>query len=350
MQEHKLQEEFSFRRLFVPLTTAKAIHWIIFIGLLVFFNSLFNGFVEDDISYIISVPQSHVINLTYAFGNNVFNSLGQYRPIPALCFSVLYTLFGPNAFFYHALQVILHIDCAIVLYLLYRKFLSIQISFFLAIVFLIHPIQVESVSYIAQTVSPLFFLFGIIPLLLAMREKLSTKALICMFFLELLSLLTKETGVVFLLLLVTYALLFARKKLVKFSVASFITLTIYLFFRFYVAHVGFEARTLAPIASMTFLERLINIPMIMFYYFKIFFYPKSLAFDQQWVVNTINFPNFYLPLLIDSILIIFLCLAALYIKKYQKPTMKAYLFFSIWFLAGLFLCLQIFPLDHTVAD
>jgi hypothetical protein len=42
------EQEFSFKRLFSPLTTFKAIHIIVIAGLLVFGNTLFNNSVEDE--------------------------------------------------------------------------------------------------------------------------------------------------------------------------------------------------------------------------------------------------------------------------------------------------------------
>lgn len=44
---------FSFKKLFVPFTTAKAIHLIVIIGFVVYVNSLYNGFVVDDLGQII---------------------------------------------------------------------------------------------------------------------------------------------------------------------------------------------------------------------------------------------------------------------------------------------------------
>jgi hypothetical protein len=39
MQDHESkEEEFDIKKLLVPLTSLKAVHWIIIIGLLVYFN------------------------------------------------------------------------------------------------------------------------------------------------------------------------------------------------------------------------------------------------------------------------------------------------------------------------
>ena len=81
--------EFSFKQYFVPLTTIKAVHWIIIIGLLVFANALFNGFVWDDKTYIVNNLEVHKLDLATLLGPNLFNSAGFYRPISALYFAGL---------------------------------------------------------------------------------------------------------------------------------------------------------------------------------------------------------------------------------------------------------------------
>src|SRR5579864_338112 len=94
------RQDVSFKSLFVPLTTLKAINIIIILGLVVFFNSLFNGFVWDDNTYLINNPEIHTFNLEVVLGKNLFNYSGFYRPIPALYFAGLYTIFSTMPFFY----------------------------------------------------------------------------------------------------------------------------------------------------------------------------------------------------------------------------------------------------------
>jgi hypothetical protein len=48
--DEKENEDFSFYDLFVPLTTKKIFIFIVAIGLVVFFNSLFGQFVWDELS------------------------------------------------------------------------------------------------------------------------------------------------------------------------------------------------------------------------------------------------------------------------------------------------------------
>ncbi len=120
-----VEQRFSFPRLYRPLTTVKAISIIGILGFIVFGNALFNGFIMDDSAFIINNPDVHSINIAHLFSGNKFNSFGYYRPISAFYFALLYSLFGTQAFFYHFVQVCLHILNTILLYLILRKLFSL---------------------------------------------------------------------------------------------------------------------------------------------------------------------------------------------------------------------------------
>lgn len=351
MQEHEQKEqEFSFKSYFVPLTSVKASSWIVIIGLIVYFNMLFNGFVWDDFTYILLNPGMQSLNISAQIGPNVFNAAGQYRPLTSIYFNVLYSIFNTNPFFYHILQLSLYIFCSILLFFLFRKFLSPGLSLFLALIALVHPINIESASYISQSDTPLFLIFGILPLFITMRERLSLKDYLIIFFSLLLSFLTKEAGILFLFLIFIYRFLFMRKNLVKFSVIGTLTVAVYVLIRIFIGHVVLSNRSLTPIADLPLSGRLVNVPMIIFYYIKTIFYPARLAVDQQWVVTSVNFSSFYLPLFLDLLFFLLLICIGVYIFKYSKDKLKLFLFFFLWFLSGLFLYIQIIPLDFTVAD
>jgi len=59
--------EFSFKNYFVPLTNAKAITWIVMIGIIVYANMLFNGFVWDDIGQIVTNGDIHSLSNIWSF-------------------------------------------------------------------------------------------------------------------------------------------------------------------------------------------------------------------------------------------------------------------------------------------
>lgn len=342
--------DFSLKRLFVPLTTLKAIHWIVIIGVAVYANMLFNGFVWDDLGYIVSNNDIHSLNLPLLFSKNLFNSYGYYRPLSATYFAFLYSIFHQQTFFYHILQLTLHIINTTLLFLLFSKFFRKEISFLLSLLFLIHPIQVESVSFISASQSELFFLFGIMALLISTKEKIQKKNLIFISFLLLLSLLTKETGILFILMILFYQFLFKQKRFSHILIYTVLSLVIYLFIRFVLAGIFFQKLDLMPIGRLPLSERISNIPEIMYFYIKTFFYPAKLVIDQQWLVSSIDFYHYYLPLILDILFFLLLCIVGFALFRTNKKIFGVFLFFFLWFLLGVSMLLQIFPLDMTVAD
>ncbi len=121
--------------------------------------------------------------------------------------------------------------------------------------------------------------------------------------------------------------------------------------RFGIGHVFFAKVTFDnPISNLTFTQRLINIPMVVFYYLKTFFFPLKLAIDQKWVITNIALSTFYIPLLIDMLFFVLLILLGIYTFRSNRKTFPIFLFFSLWFLSGLTMHSQLFSLDMTVAD
>src|SRR5437660_55718 len=104
---------FNFKRFFVPLTTKKVVSIIAILGFIVFFNSLFNGFLGDDLGQLLNNQAVHSINnipklfygSTFDNGNsNNFTGI-YYRPIMVSIFAFVYTFFGSNPFPYHLFQL-----------------------------------------------------------------------------------------------------------------------------------------------------------------------------------------------------------------------------------------------------
>lgn len=353
MQENEPQKEFSFKSLFVPMTSVKAIHWIIFIGFIVYANMLFNNFLWDDITYIVNNPQIHILNVQtfiYSFKESLFNSAGEYRPITAIYFLLMYSVFGNTLFFYHIFQLCLHISNTILVYILIKNFFSNKISLFLSLVFLIHPVQTEAVSFIASTGNPLYFLFGMSALVLSLKNNLNKRRLVIIFTLLLFSALTKETGILFIFLVLFYRYIFHKKRKGIILFGSSVILFTYVLFRVVLGDVFLTNLELASITRLSLAGRLINIPEIIYYYIKIFFLPVTLSVDQQWIIQKISLSDFYIPLIVDLLFFMCICVVGWQIYKKQKNQFQLFLFFFFWFALGMVLNLQIFPLDFTVSD
>lgn len=345
------------------MTKGKIILILIIIGFIVYFNGLFNSFVWDDEEQVVNNVLVHSItNIPSFFSGSTFNTGGSgslgglyYKPMMSVSYSFIYSIFGSNAFFFHMLQLIIHITNTIFVFLIFnyffKKFKNGQlISFFLSLIFLIHPINTETVIYIASMQDVLFFFFGIFALWITITKKNSFFNLFLISFFVLLSLLSKETGFVFIPIILTYLLFFKKEKFISNVIYISLVLFLYSFLRFVVAGIYLNKHGLSPITRISFLERIYNIPEIIIFYLKTFIYPLKLSIAQHWVIKSINFSEFYLPLFLSIIFFILLIILAIYFKSKAKDLFKIYLFFLIWFILGLGLHLQIFPLDMTVAE
>ena len=175
----------------------------------------------------------------------------------------------------------------------------------------------------------------------------------------LLSLLSKEEGILFLFMGLVYVIVYKKSRIKRFFTVGLITLLLYGFLRIVVGGAGLNLQSayslaidgkFVPIQVISLSERLLTMPQIIFYYIQIFFYPAKLAVDQLWVITKVNNWSFYIPLFID----ISFFAGAVYLLfdlfHKQRKLFTVYLFFSVWFLLGLGMHLQIVPLEMTVAD
>ena len=352
----KKEEDVTFKGLFLPFTNKKAITFIFLIGIIVFFNGLFNGFVgDDDVQIVKNLNVHSIFNIPQFFASSTFYNGSSklmgvyYKPMLTSFFAAIYTFFGPNAFMFHLVQILMHILNASLLFLFLNKFFKRTHSFYLSLIFLVHPFLSEAVFYVSALQDTLFFFFGIIAMNVLIRIT-KLKQLIIVFLLLLLSLFSKETGILFMGVSLMYVLFFNRKILLKFFAGSVFIFSLYLALRIY--SIGlFTIATSSPIDKLSLPLRLLNAPEIVLFYFRNFFFPFNFALTYQWVYTSFIFNHFFLPLIVDLFLFgVIAAFGVFLFKKNKKNYFTTYLFFAYWFLVGLLLHLQIFPLDQTVAD
>lgn len=358
----------------------------------VFIWSLPNKFVLDDPSQVSNNAAVASFNLPYIFLGSSFGVGGgtegiYYKPLMSTAYALVYKVFGPVPWGFHLLQVVLQMANGIIVYFIFRRFFKLALSLFLALVFVVHPFNSEAVLYISNLQDALFFFFGGLAFLAATCERLSLPKAVLSGGLVLFSLLSKETGVVFIPVIVMYSLLFNFGKQYRWEAwRLFMVLgTVFAFYfllRF--AAVGWPVGLdhPYPIMRLNLAERLVNVPAMIFYYVRNFFAPYDFAVAQHWVVRSVNWESFWLPLLVDIgfvVLIGGIGWMAWRARKYselrgkkqgftlqsgdpssprwseseagrEKPCFMAYVFFLGWFGMGMVLHLNIFPLDVTVAD
>src|SRR3989344_125952 len=201
------------------LTTSKVAILFIIIGLLIYINSIFNGFVADDFLNVSKNPSIRMItNVDKFFLTGISNEeIGQannyYRPIPLTAYSIIYLFFKGNPLGFHLVQVFIHIFNTILVFLIFKLFFKKAVSFFASLIFLIHPINTEAVIYVSALQENLFLFFGLTAFYLAKKRYNDKFHPVILSIVLLISLLSKETAVAFLFLIPVYDFLFERRKL-----------------------------------------------------------------------------------------------------------------------------------------
>jgi tetratricopeptide (TPR) repeat protein len=119
------------------------------VTVLVYANSLFNGFTMDDELYIQRNPQVTQHSLQLLFQPNAASNV--FRPLTFASFAMNWIAAGYRPFGYHLLNFFLHVAVVVLLLLVLRNVLQGSangelLSFAAAMLFAVHPIHTEAVS------------------------------------------------------------------------------------------------------------------------------------------------------------------------------------------------------------
>jgi len=146
-----LDSKLSSKELFWPLL-------IIGVGILIYLYSLTNGFIWDDDGYVWKNPSltslPGLAKMWVAPGENIFYDY----PLTLSAFWLEHKLWGFNPWGYHTFNLTLHILNALLLFGLIRKFAP-AVAGITALLFTIHPIQVETVAWISEQKNLFCFFF-----------------------------------------------------------------------------------------------------------------------------------------------------------------------------------------------
>ncbi|HLF17520.1 MAG TPA: tetratricopeptide repeat protein [Candidatus Omnitrophota bacterium] len=144
------------------------------LGVAVYSNAFHSPFVFDDIYYIVRNPSlKHLDNISTIF----WGSYAPLRFIPFLSFALNYHFYQLDVFGYHVVNVAIHIlNAGLVWWFAYLTMRSPLLrekaiarhapaaSFAAALLFLVHPLATQSVTYICQRFTSLATLFYVLTL------------------------------------------------------------------------------------------------------------------------------------------------------------------------------------------
>ncbi|XP_007429126.1 transmembrane and TPR repeat-containing protein 3 [Python bivittatus] len=134
-----------------------------------YWNSLFCGFVFDDVSAILDNKDLHpstpiknlFLNDFWGTPMSEERSHKSYRPLTVFTFRLNYLFSELNAISYHFLNVIFHAVVCIIFLKLCKLFLDNKSSLVASLLFAVHPIHTEAVTGVvgrAELLSSIFFL------------------------------------------------------------------------------------------------------------------------------------------------------------------------------------------------
>ena len=127
----------------------KSVLWVVLVPLLVYANSLGNGFTFDDHAIVEDNPSILTLDLGHIFTVPYWPNrehAGLYRPLTTLSLALNYAVHEFDPFGYHVINVLLHVLNTLLVYLLTKSLLRVPFGLVVALLFALHPVQTEAVN------------------------------------------------------------------------------------------------------------------------------------------------------------------------------------------------------------
>jgi tetratricopeptide (TPR) repeat protein len=133
------------------------------VTLLAYAGSFAGEFVSDDLAGVRDNPLLR--SLAWSNVKRIFASFddSNYIPLKVLSLAVDHRLWGPEPWGFHATNLALHVGCALWIYAILLRFeLATGAAFLVALLWAVHPLQVESVAWVSERKNVLsgFFFFA----------------------------------------------------------------------------------------------------------------------------------------------------------------------------------------------
>ena len=148
---------------------------LVLITVVVFSPTLFNDFQRGWDDGWILLDNPYVVETSFGSIQYHFTHffVGQYSPINTLVYSFIYKLFGFNPMAYHIMCLIVHIINVCLVYVTIKRMVALLkpdfksnrvhfYTFLVALIFAIHPLQVESVAWISASKILLYSFFTLL--------------------------------------------------------------------------------------------------------------------------------------------------------------------------------------------
>ncbi|MEK7151315.1 MAG: tetratricopeptide repeat protein [Patescibacteria group bacterium] len=341
---------------------------IIVVGVGVYFFNLQNPLFWDDDDWIINNSFVHTIswhNIKFWFTNNTLAGVGlhsnYYRPFLFFTFAINYLISGIQPLFWHLASNLIHIANAILIFFLLRRFSGRLVAFITALIFTIHPLQTEAVTYIAGRGDSLVALFMLLALTLFIKSKdnpskswvYKSASLVLM----VIGILSRETGIIFPFLLMIFYITFLSKEKFWISIKKafkeawlyFGVVIIYGVLRLTVLNFQntLNFYTAPNLYSENFIYRMFTFMHVLVDYIRLLFVPVGLHMERSMTVHT---SLFQWPVWLGFLIIIGIFGIIWHLYRTNKDSYKIWFFGAGWFFIGLAPVSGITPINAVIYE
>lgn len=316
------------------------------LGFLVYANSLGGAFIWDDAYLVRDNPHIKAwANIPKVFtediGAGVGHSFNFYRPLQMVSYLFDYSLWQLDVRGYHLTNIVFHILAAVTVFgLVAALYGNIRLALLTGILFVIHPIHTEAVSYISSRADPMFLFFLLLSAILYIKNLDSRRMglYLGMNAGYLCALLSKEMGLILPVLLLLYHYTFHK----KIAYREFLTLAVLACAYAVLRMTVFNFATAALLPSSTFMGRVPGFFAAITEYLRLMVLPFHLHMEY----GNGSFPWTH-PEAVAGVIIFMALLYLMFMKRKEKGAV----FFGLaWFFLALLPVSNLYPINATMAE
>lgn len=322
------------------------------LSIVVFANSLANDFVWDDKELIVANPAVRSLAGIGQFFSGHFwsqseqpSAQGYYRPIVLLSYAVDHSVWGLNPFGFHLSNIAWHAVATMLVCVLIRKITSSSLAALLGgALFAVHPIHVESVTFISgrtDVIAAAFILCAMIFFLEARNRGATSFRFFISLLFFVLALLSKEVAVVLPAMLLVYEFTVERRenqrRLVLMHAAFWTVAGTYALVRFGLLDIAPRLHDRLSVQQILY-----TMPFVLADYARLLLFPFNLCADYA-----VELRNAATPANLGMLLVAFLFCALVVILVLKRSIAG---FFTAWIVAFLLPVLQIVPISVLKAE
>lgn len=300
---------------------------------------------DDDI-HVTQNPSIQKFSFSNLYQQFLPTTKYMYHPVTMISYMVDWNLAGGKPWMFHFTNILIHSANVLLLYMLLQRLqLSAGIRAFIALLFAVHPLQIEAVSWISGRKDLLYVFFYLTSLIMFQfyRERDDKKLLVISLICFTLSLLSKPAAVtlpVVVVLLEYFRVGSFSKEIISKTILFFVIATLYLLLFVQTQ----QSDLIPPIEYYSAIQRGVMVVYSFSFYLWKFLFPFSLSACYAYPdVNGLPIEYFLIPLF--SITLIFV---VFYYSVDRKKTLLGLLLYALTIVP----VLQIIPFHNAslVAD